>query len=465
MFRTITKILNSDALTDNIVATIFTGTGTYYSSGLEFHADKLPNVAAIKEFISALINYPKLLISIVNGPAIGIGAATLPLFDIVYASNQALFSTPFIHYGFTLEGCSSYLFPRIMGKSKAMEMLLLGETITAEDALNSNLISKIIPDEKINKLFEKLTTLEKLPLGVIQTTKKLLNVTLKDKLNEFHDKEITAMEKVSKSSAYSNAVEKFKLRKKTMAKVSSENILLFLKNGVRIIKINRPKLRNAINESMLHTITSTLNSDALNNDIVATIFTGSETYYSSGLELQVDKLPNIVAIKEFISALINHPKLLITVVNGPAIGIAAMILPLFDIVYASNYATLSTPFIHNGFSPEACSSYLFPRIMGKSKAMEMFLLGEPITAEDALNFNLISEIVAHEKLDQLFEKLVTIGKLPLDVVQSTKKLMNVMLKDKLNALHEKEMALIDKSLQSNAFLEFLRKFKSRKSKL
>lgn len=58
------------------------------------------------------------------GPAIGFGVTTLALCDIVYAVPEATFNTPFMKLAFCAEGCSSVLFPRIMGNSKANEMLV-----------------------------------------------------------------------------------------------------------------------------------------------------------------------------------------------------------------------------------------------------------------------------------------------------------------------------------------------------
>lgn len=87
MYQRVINILKDAAADDNILVTVLTGTGDFYSSGNDFSAvdDVGNNSNILKEYINAFITFPKLLVAIVNGPAIGIAATTLALCDLVFA--------------------------------------------------------------------------------------------------------------------------------------------------------------------------------------------------------------------------------------------------------------------------------------------------------------------------------------------------------------------------------------------
>lgn len=72
-------------------------------------------------------------------------------------------------------------------------------------------------------------------------------------------------------------------------------------------------------------------------------------------------------LRNFVKPLIDYPKILVAAVNGPASGIAVIMLNLFDAVYLSDQALLRTPFVSTAQAPEGCASYTFPRIMGRVK--------------------------------------------------------------------------------------------------
>jgi len=83
------------------------------------------------------MKFPKPIIAVVNGPAIGVGVTTLALVDVVFASDNSTFQTPFSRVGITPEAGSSHTFPRLMGYAKVWLVALLLQTMFAVDAQNT----------------------------------------------------------------------------------------------------------------------------------------------------------------------------------------------------------------------------------------------------------------------------------------------------------------------------------------
>lgn len=122
--------------------------------------------------------------------------------------------------------------------------------------------------------------------------------------------------------------------------MSSSNILITNRGSLRVITFNNPRKKNALNHQAYHEFTVALNAAANDDTITAVALTGTGDFYSSGNDISPINVDESAgdrsnAVLDFIYAFINFPKLLVAVVNGPAVGIAATTLALCDIVYAS----------------------------------------------------------------------------------------------------------------------------------
>lgn len=256
-----------------------------------------------------------------------------------------------------------------------------------------------------------------------------------------------------------------------MGNTSNEKVVLSeLNKGVRIIRINRPHRKNAISEEVYKEITKILNTDAVDDNIVVTILTGVGEYYSSGNDISsalsaTDSEESFNHVHDFVEAFINYPKILIAVVNGPAIGIAVTTLFLCDIVYASEKATFETPFLRLGLCAEGCSTYTFPLNLGRSAASDMIFLNKKMTAQEAYNRGLISKIVPHDKLQELILSLQKYGSLPVNSVKTNKRLLNENFKHILYESNRREIAALKECINSEEFSNAVASFVSRKSKL
>ncbi len=93
---------------------------------------------------TALAYNEKPLIGAVDGIAVGVGTTMLFHCDYVLASTTATFSTPFIHLGLVPEAASSLLAPRVMGHQRAFSMLVMGRTVSAEEAREAGFVNVVV---------------------------------------------------------------------------------------------------------------------------------------------------------------------------------------------------------------------------------------------------------------------------------------------------------------------------------
>lgn len=116
-----------------------------------------------------------------------------------------------------------------------------------------------------------------------------------------------------------------------------DTIVETTRGTIKVIRFNRPRKKNAINTDMYIRVTNILNTAAFDDKIEMVVLTGTGDFYSSGNDNSIPR-PDpswLQILRDFIKAFITFPKLLIAIVNGPAIGIATTTLPLCDLVFAS----------------------------------------------------------------------------------------------------------------------------------
>ncbi|CAL7942974.1 unnamed protein product [Xylocopa violacea] len=261
----------------------------------------------------------------------------------------------------------------------------------------------------------------------------------------------------------------------TMEKKDSQDILYSVKNGMLKIVLNRPEKKNAITIPMYRELIEILHKSIQDNTVCMTVLTGAGDFFSSGndFKLNLKHIGNdadgyekpLNMYKDFVDALITYPKLLVAIVNGPAIGIAVTILPLFDMVYASEQAYFRTPFTQLGIVAEGCSTYTFPKVFGKSKAGDMLYLGYKMGAFEAKQYRLISEMYKHENLHEVWSYLQKITALSSEAVLAIKRLVKKWDQDILLQINAEEAAELLNRIQSSDFVERLTNIMLRKSKI
>jgi enoyl-CoA hydratase/carnithine racemase len=175
------------------------------------------------------------------------------------------------------------------------------------------------------------------------------------------------------------------------------------------VRLDRPDKKNALTLAMYSKLADALESAAADPALRIVTIAGSPGLFTAGNDLADFLAAPPVGpdqpVLRFIDALASFPKLLVAGVAGPAVGIGTTMLLHCDLVLATPSAFFSMPFVDLGLVPEAGSSLLLPRLIGRRRAARHLLLGEPFDAETARDYGLVSRIVAEDALEDALEEV------------------------------------------------------------
>lgn len=137
----------------------------------------------------------------------------------------------------------------------------------------------------------------------------------------------------------------------------------------------------------------------------------------------------------------------------------------FDLLIVLLQAYFLTPFSQLGLCPEGASSYLFPRILGKSKANEMLLFNYKLSAQEALQYNFISEIFKLDEIEKIWQRLEEYAQLPKESMVLCKKLIKRFEQDNINVANINENEALSTRYMSEEAIQAVMNFLNRRSKL
>ena len=166
---------------------------------------------------------------------------------------------------------------------------------------------------------------------------------------------------------------------------------------VLLLTLNRPAARNALNNALLMQLVNELEAAAIDTSISVCVITGNARFFAAGADL------NEMAEKDLAATLNDtRPQLwarlqafnkpLIAAVNGYALGAGCELALLCDVVVAGENARFGLPEITLGIMPGAGGTQRLIRSVGKSLASKMVLSGESITAQQAQQAGLVSDV-------------------------------------------------------------------------
>lgn len=222
-----------------------------------------------------------------------------------------------------------------------------------------------------------------------------------------------------------------------------DHLHVTFRDGVRTITFNRAEKKNAFTEQIFADVVCALEEAAKDPDTVVTATTGAGNVFCAGNDLNNFKNMKMKEVEELLTrhmaAFVDFPKPLVAVVNGAAVGVGTTLLPLYDLVYASDKAIFFTPFSSLNITVEGCSSFTFPRFMGQAKASEILLFNKKVTAKEAYELHLATEVFPASSLyEDVWPRLQAMAKLPLKSLVYSKALTRDVIKDTLHKVNVAE---------------------------
>lgn len=169
----------------------------------------------VLRFLNAITMAAKPIVAAVSGSAVGVGTTLLLHCDLVYAADTAVFQMPFVSLGLCPEAGSTLLLPRLVGHQRAAELLLLGESFTAQRAEQLGIVTAVVPQaELLRTARAKALRLAAQPAAAVRLTKSLLKRGTADRLQETTTFEIRCfLERLSSPEAR-EALQAFLERRK-----------------------------------------------------------------------------------------------------------------------------------------------------------------------------------------------------------------------------------------------------------
>ena len=213
---------------NNVRAIVITGNGKAFCAGQDIgeitNPELNPGFRKILDdhynpIIKKIRNIEKPIIAAVNGVAAGAGANIALACDIVLASDSASFIQAFSKIGLIPDSAGTFFLPRLIGIQKATALVMLGDKVSAQEAVELGMIFKCFPDDSFNdEVLKMATTLANMPTKALGLIKKLMNQSITNNLEQQLQLESDLQIEASSTNDYNEGVTAFVEKRKPVFK-------------------------------------------------------------------------------------------------------------------------------------------------------------------------------------------------------------------------------------------------------
>lgn len=186
--------------------------------------------------------------------------------------------------------------------------------------------------------------------------------------------------------------------------MSYETLIVETRDGVTLIRLNRPEALNALNSQLLGELSLALDAAEADEAVRCVVLTGSDRAFAAGADIKEMSGKSYAEMfkQDFFGAsarrIEQFRKPIIAAVAGYALGGGCELAMLCDFIIAAESAKFGQPEINLGVAPGIGGTQRLTRFVGKSKAMEMILTGRMMDAAEAERSGLVSRVVPADQL-------------------------------------------------------------------
>jgi len=213
MYKQLCQYFSYVEQTESIHCLVIQGNESCFCAGNDlndFIQSSANDELAALEFVKVLSEFTKPLVAGVAGVAVGIGTTLLLHCDMVIAAVNSKFKLPFTQLGLCPEAGSSLLLTQKVGPNKAFELMVLGQTFNAEQALSYGITNQICqPKELIALTADVAQTIANLPVESVMTSRRLIRQANKLALSQVISDESQAFSHLVNSDECKNILAKF----------------------------------------------------------------------------------------------------------------------------------------------------------------------------------------------------------------------------------------------------------------
>ena len=229
-----------------------------------------------------------------------------------------------------------------------------------------------------------------------------------------------------------------------------KTLLWELDGPLLTLTLNRPEAANAMDDQMMDDLLTAAIACEENDEIRAVLITGKGRMFTPGGDLgwlasDLDKVSSAIkestpSMNSAISRFVRMQKPVVTAINGHAAGAGIGLAVLGDYAVCAQSAKFTPAFTAAGLSPDGSTTYFLPRLIGLRRAKEILLTNRTVTADEALDWGLVNEVVADEEVLNVAKAIaVKLANGPTKAYGTVKTLLNSSDENSLEAQLQAEI--------------------------